>query len=211
MRVTKIERQKKRSSRRSVFIDGSFAFGISDDILLKFALHEGALLDEGTVEKIIASDHEETAKHKALRFLSIRPRSKKEIRDYLLRREFSSEIAESVIERLESLKLLDDAAFARMVCRDAIAKKPSGAKMLRNGLMKKGVPLPIIESVLVEFSTPDSEFQMAVKAAEWQRRRIGRSSKQLDNNHIKKKILDYLVRRGFAFDTALSATRQILS
>jgi SOS response regulatory protein OraA/RecX len=52
---------------------------------------------------------------------------------------------------------------------------------------------------------------MAVKAAEWQRRRIGRSSKQLDNNHIKKKILDYLVRRGFAFDTALSATRQILS
>ena len=73
MRITKIERQKKRSSRKSIFIDGSFAFGVSDDILLKFALHEGTLLDEGTIEKIIAANGEETAKQKALRFLAIRP------------------------------------------------------------------------------------------------------------------------------------------
>ena len=97
MHITKIERQKKRSSRKSIFIDGSFAFGVSDDILLKFALHEGALLDKGTIEKIVASDHEEAAKQKALRFLAIRPRSKREIRDYLLRKEFSEEIAESIL------------------------------------------------------------------------------------------------------------------
>lgn len=211
MLITKIERQKKRSSRKSIFIDGSFAFGVSDDILLKFALHEGASLDEGMVEKIIASDHEETAMQKAFRFLAIRPRSKKEIRDYLLRKEFSAEIAEKIIQRLETLNMLDDLAFARMVCRDALAKKPAGAKMLKQALTKKGVPPPIVASVIVEFSTPESEFEMAVKAAEQQNRRIERSSKKLDEDHCKKKILDYLVRRGFAFDTALSATRQILS
>ncbi len=211
MHITKIERQKKRSSRKSIFIDGSFAFGVSDDILLKFALHEGALLDEGTIEKIVASDHEEAAKQKALRFLAIRPRSKREIRDYLLRKEFSEEIAERIIERLEALRMLDDAAFARMVCGDALAKKPAGSKLLRQMLIRKGVPPPLIESVLTEFSSPESEFQMAVKAAERQSERIGRSTKQLDDDHFKKKILDYLVRRGFAFDTALSATRHILS
>lgn len=211
MRITRIERQKKKSSRRSIFIDGNFAFGVSDDILLKFALHQGALLDKETIEKIVASDHEETAKQKAFRYLAIRPRSKKEIRDYLLRKEFSVEIAEKIIGRLETLNMLDDLAFARMVCRDALAKKPAGAKMLKQGLMKKGVPPAIIESVLLEFSSPESEFQMAVKAAEQQSRRIGRSSKLLDGDHFKKKILDYLVRRGFTFDTALSATRQILS
>ena len=152
MHITKIERQKKRSSRKSIFIDGSFAFGVSDDILLKFALHEGALLDEGTIEKIVASDHEEAAKQKALRFLAIRPRSKREIRDYLLRKEFSEEIAERIIERLEALRMLDDAAFARMVCRDALAKKPAGSKLLRQMLIRKGVPPPLIESVLTEFS-----------------------------------------------------------
>ena len=211
MRITKIERQKKRSSRESIFIDGSFAFGVSDDILLKFALHVGAMLDEGMIEKIIAANDEETAKQKALRFLAIRPRSKKEIRDYLLRKEFSAEIAERIIGRLVTLNMLDDTAFARMVCRDALAKKPAGAKMLKQGMMKKGVPPPVVETVLAEFSTPESEFQMAVKAAEWQSRRIRRSSKAIDDDHFKKKILDYLVRRGFAFDTALSATRHILS
>ncbi len=211
MRITKIQRQKKRASRKSVFIDGSFAFGVSDDVLLKFALHEGAELDQGTIDQILETEDEETAKQKTLRFLSIRPRSKKEIRDYLFRKEFSADIAEKVVRRLEALNMLDDLAFARMVCRDAIAKKPAGAKLLRQGLMKKGVPGPIIESVLPEFSTPELELQMALKAAERQSVRIGRSSKQLDSDHFRKKIVDYLIRRGFTFDTALSATRQLLS
>ena len=211
MLVTKIERQKKRTSRKSVFIDGSFAFGISDDVLLKFALHEGAQLEQGTLEKILKTEDEETAKQKALRFLSIRPRSKKEIRDYLLRKEFPADITDNVVARLETLHMLDDVEFARMVCRDALAKKPAGAKMLRQALFKKRVPKEIIETVLAEFSTPESEFEMAVKAARSQSMRIERSSKRLDNDHFKRKILDYLVRRGFAFDTALSATKHLLS
>jgi len=211
MRITKIERQKKRTSRVSVFIDGNFAFGVSDDIMLRYALHEGAALDQAAVDAILDSENEEMAKQKALRYLSIRPRSKKEIRDYLLRKEIPAEVSERVIGRLESLKMLDDNAFARMVCRDALAKKPAGAKMLRQMMMKKGVPPSLVESVLAEFSTPESEFQMAMKAAERQSARIGRSSRQLDDDHIKKKILDYLVRRGFAFDTALSATKKLLA
>ncbi|MGA7161528.1 MAG: RecX family transcriptional regulator [Bacteroidota bacterium] len=211
MLITKIERQKKRASRKSVFVDGSFAFGIGDDVLIKFALHEGAQLDKGTIEKILKTEQEETAKQKALRFLSIRPRSKKEMRDYLLRKEFSADIIDYVVGRLETLNMLDDLAFARMVCRDSLAKKPGGAKMLRQALFKKGVPKEIIETVLAEFSTPESEFAMAVKAAEHQSMRIARSSKRLDNDHFKKKILDYLVRRGFAYDTALNATKHLLS
>jgi regulatory protein len=211
MRITKIERQKKRASRVSIFIDGSFAFGVSIDVMLRYALHEGVDLDQAAVDIIRDSENEETAKQKALRYLAIRPRSKKEMRDYLLRKEFPAEIGEKVIARLESLNMLDDAAFARMVCRDALSKKPAGAKMLRQMMMKKGVPPPLIESVIAEFSTPESEFQMAVKAAERQLARIGRSSRQLDDDHIKKKLLDYLMRRGFAFDTALSATKKLLA
>ncbi len=211
MRITKIERQKKRSSRVSVFIDGTFAFGVSDDIMLRFALHEGAELDDAAVCMIQGADNEETAKQSALRYLSIRPRSKKEMRDYLLKKEYPADLGERVIARLEALNMLDDASFARMVCRDALAKKPAGGKMLRQMMMRKGVPAPLVESVLAEFSTPDSEFALAVKAAERHSARLSRSSRKLDEDRIKKKILEYLVRRGFAFDTALSATKKFLS
>ena len=38
MHITKIRTAKKTViPRKSIFIDGSFAFGVSDDILLKFA------------------------------------------------------------------------------------------------------------------------------------------------------------------------------
>jgi SOS response regulatory protein OraA/RecX len=40
---------------------------------------------------------------------------------------------------------------------------------------------------------------------------VKRSSKSVDEVHAKKKMLDYLIRRGFSFDIALSATKQILS
>jgi regulatory protein len=211
MRITKIEGQKKHPSRKSIFIDGTFAFGVSVDVLLKFNLYVGEELEQSDTEKILHAENVETAKQKVMRFLSIRPRSKKEIRDYLFRKEYAGDIADTIVAKLESLRMVDDEAFARMVCRDSLLKKPMGEKMLRQVLFKKGVPKPIIDSVMVEFFTSSSELAMAVKAAERQQVRVKRSSKSVDEVHAKKKLLDYLVRRGFSFDTALSATKKILS
>ena len=210
MRITKIEGQKKHPSRKSIFIDGKFAFGVSVDVLVKFGLYVGKELEQSDKEKILQAENVETAKQKVMRFLSIRPRSKKEIRDYLFRKEYAGDIADTILAKLESLKMVDDAAFARMVCRDSLLKKPMGEKMLRQVLFKKGVPKPIVDSAMLEFFTPSSELAMAVKAASRQQVRAKRSSKSVDEVHAKKKLLDYLVRRGFSFDTALNATKQIL-
>lgn len=210
MRITKIEAQKKHPSRKSIFIDEKFAFGVSVDVLVKFGLYVGKELEQLDKEKILHAENIETAKQKVMRFLSIRPRSKKEIRDYLFRKEFTGDIADAILTKLESLKMVDDAAFARMVCRDSLLKKPMGEKMLRQVLFKKGVPKPIVDSAMLEFFTPSSELAMAVKAASRQHVRAERSSKSVDEVRAKKKLLDYLVRRGFSFDTALSATKQIL-
>lgn len=211
MRITKIEGQKKHPSRKSIFIDGKFAFGVSVDVLLKFNLYVGRELAQSDTEQILHAENVETAKQKVLRFLSIRPRSKKEIRDYLNRKEYAEDIADTIVAKLESLKMVDDEAFARMVYRDSLLKKPLGEKMLRQVLFKKGVPKPIVDSVLLEFSTSSSELAMAVKAAERQQARVKRSSKLVDEVHAKKKLLDYLIRSGFSFGTALTATKQILS
>ena len=211
MRITKIERQKKHPTRKSVFIDGRFAFGVSDEVLLTSSLHEGVELEEADLQKILRREDEESAKQKSLRFLSIRPRSVKEMRDYLRRKEYAEEIAASVIAELKTLKLLDDVSFARMVCRDTLAKKPAGEKLLRSILFKKGVQKTDIDAILPEFFTSASELEMALQAAERQQMRAKRSSKFVDDLHAEKKLLDYLVRRGFTFETALNATKQILS
>ena len=211
MRITKIEGQKKRPTRKSIFIDGQFAFGVSIDILVKFGLYVGKDLEQLEKETILHAENVETAKQKVMRFLSIRPRSKKEIRDYLVRKEYPPDVGDDIIAKLESLKMVDDEAFARMVCRDSLLKKPMGEKMLRQALFKKGVPKPIVDSAMLEFFTLSSELTIAMKAAERQQARIQRSSKHADEIQKRKKLLDYLVRRGFSFETALSATKQMLS
>jgi regulatory protein len=211
MRITKIEGQKKHPSRKSIFIDEKFAFGVSVDVLHKYNLYVGRELAQSDTDQILYAENVETAKQKVMRFLSIRPRSKKEIRDYLFRKEYAGDIADTILAKLESLKMVDDEAFAGMVCRDSLLKKPMGEKMLRQVLFKKGVPKPIVDSVMLEFFTSSSELAIAVKAAERQQARAKRSLTSVDEVHTKKKLLDYLVRRGFSFDTALTATKQILS
>ena len=211
MRITKIERQKKRPSRASVFIDDAFAFGIGVEVLTRLSLHVGAELNKEMIDMILLTEDEEGAKQKALRFLAIRPRSIKEMRDYLLRKEFSAPIVANVIAKLESLKMLDDLSFARMVCRDAIAEKPVGEKLLRQGLFRKGLPKEITEEVIGEFITPESELSQALIAAEKYRERVSRSSKKIEDARMKQKILEFLMRRGFDFETAMSATKQIFT
>lgn len=211
MRITKIERQKKHPSRASVFIDDAFAFGINIEVLARFSLHVGAELNKETVDTILNTEDEDGAKQKALRFLAIRPRSIKEMRDYLSRKEYSPPIVANVIAKLESLKMLDDLSFARMVCRDALAKKPVGEKLLRQGLFKKGVPKAITEEVIGEFFTSESELSTALIAAEKQRDRVLRSSKKIDDAQMRRKILEFLMRRGFDFETAMNATKHIFT
>ncbi|HTR81621.1 MAG TPA: RecX family transcriptional regulator [Bacteroidota bacterium] len=209
MRITKIENQKKRPSRKSVFIDGAFAFGVSDEVLLRHSLRQGDEVNQETVDRIVHSEDEEEAKQKAFRFLGIRPRSKKEIRDYLSKKSFAGDVVEHTVAKLESLKMLDDLEFSRMVCRDMLLRKPAGEKMLRQQLFKKGVPKELADTVVAEFSTPEAELMMAVQAAERQSAKFERSSKKLDGALLKKKILDYLMRRGFDFDTAMNATKHL--
>ena len=178
---------------------------------MEHSLHVGEELDEETVAGLVRSDQEENAKQKAFRFLAIRPRSTKEIRDYLSKKKFPEDIIEAIVAKLESLNMLDDRSFARMLCRDIVARNPAGEKLLRQQLFKKGVPKEIAESVLAELATPEVELMMALKAAERQCVRVGRSAKRLDDVQYRRKILDYLVRRGFDFETAVSATKQLLT
>ncbi|GAI61233.1 unnamed protein product, partial [marine sediment metagenome] len=52
-KITKIERQKKRQNRVSIFLDDIFFCGISQDLLLKLNLFEGKEVDEEMMGKLI--------------------------------------------------------------------------------------------------------------------------------------------------------------
>ena len=105
MKISKIQKQKKEN-RYNIFLDEEFAFGIYKDTVLKFGLRTKDELSEEKINEIKNYDEYFAGKRIALRFLSYRQRSEREVRDKLK----SKRISKNNIDKIknEVLELLDE-------------------------------------------------------------------------------------------------------
>ncbi|HEX9913241.1 MAG TPA: RecX family transcriptional regulator [candidate division Zixibacteria bacterium] len=196
-RITKIEPQKKNPKRRSIFLDGEFAFGLDEEVLYKYGLKIGEELDQKKIDQILESEVKKESKDAALKFLSYRMRSEKEVRDKLKKKEFAQDMIEEVIEDLRRVNLLDDYEFASAWIRDRISNKPRGKTLLKQELWKKGIKEEIIEKVLKEyFENEDEELNLVKKLLEKRKKRY----ENLDKNVAKRRMMSFLLRRGFSYE-----------
>ena len=81
-KITKIKAQKNKK-RVNIYLDGKFAFGLDADNFLKANLKKGQELNQKQIDDLIFKNEFQKLFDRTLRLISRRPRSKKEIRDYL--------------------------------------------------------------------------------------------------------------------------------
>ncbi len=210
MRITDIQIQKRNAARRSVYLDGAFAFGVSEMTYVKYSLFIGEEISERTIQAIKEDEAANDVKNAALRYRSYRPRTRKEVIDYLRKKEYADEEIALGMEFLEKNKLLDDAEFARMYCSDMQRRKPLGARALRQKLMQRGIHRSIIDAVIAEQITPESDREAAMETAAKLFKRYSTSRKQLEEDAIRKRLYDNLARRGFSSDVIQSVVRTLL-
>lgn len=211
MRITDIQQQKRNKTRRSVFLDGAFAFGVSEMTYVKYRLAIGDELDGFTIAAIRQDEAANDVKNAALRYRSFRPRTYKEMTDYLRRKEYADEEIEIALRFLEENKLLNDVEFARMFCRDAMMKKPLGARALRQKLMQRGIAREIIDEVIAEQITPETDYEAARSTAEKLYRKFSTSRKHLDELAIRKRLYENLARRGFPGPVIQTVVKELCS
>jgi regulatory protein len=207
MLITKIERQKKNKTRYSIFVDDKYAFSVSEDVFVRFVLHNGQDLTETERIQIENAEAESSVRKIALRYRSYRPRSKKEILDFLQKKGFDDSHIHLALVFLDEMKLLDDDEFARMFCRDRLQLKPVGKSSMKHLLYKKGIDKSTVEKILSEFFTVESENLLAQKEAE----RKYKSVKSLPLPTQKKRIFEHLVRRGYDTSLSLKVTSQLVN
>ncbi len=196
-RITKIEPQKKNPKRRSIFLDGEFAFGLDEEVLYKYGLKIGEELNQKEIDQILKSEVKKESKDAALKFLSYRMRSEKEVRDKLKKKEFARDIIDEVIGDLKRVNLLDDYEFTSAWIRDRISNKPRGRTLLKQELWKKGIKEEIIEKVLKDyFEDEDEELNLAKKLLEKRKKRY----ENLNKNVAKRRMMSFLLRRGFSYE-----------
>jgi regulatory protein len=194
--ITSIEVQKKDSNRFSIFLDGEFAFGIHKDVLLESGIARGDRLTESQVETIKKREEVKKAKIKAVKLLSVRARSRKELDERLKRSGFSTGAIDETLRELERLDLVNDAEFAVLFARTKMAQKPQGKLALSLQLKKKGIEETAIENAIAKAYEGTNESEVAFSLANRKKQQF----RNLEEQKAKKRLSDYLLRRGFRFD-----------
>jgi regulatory protein len=210
MRITRIESQKKRPDRRSIFADGKFVAGVSAETLLRLGLRTGDELSPEKLEALQAVESLHGARQTALRFLSHRPRTVREVRDKLREKEFSDDEITSTLEHLQQSGLLNDPEFARMFIRDALAIRPRGRLALKQKLLLLGVDRAIVDTTLDEAFQEVSQETLALEAAQKFTKRLGVVRNRESADKLRQRISQFLARRGFTWDTIRTVIPRLL-
>ena len=190
----------------SVFVDDQYAFSVSEDTYVRFILHTGQTLTEEERKEIERTENESSVKRTALKFRSYRPRSRKEISEYLQKKGFEESDIAIGITFLSDNNLINDEEFARMLCRDRLMLKPIGRSSMRQLLYKKGIARDLTERILDEQYTSESEKALALKEAERKFKRVS----SLPPLTQKKRIFEHLVRRGYDSSLSMNIVSQLV-
>ena len=192
--ITDLKLSKRRQGGVNVYLDHCFAFTV--DLLEAAALSKGQALDAGFVTRMRRKHEGHSAYVCALRYLSHRMRSRKEIDRYLCeRRGFARETTASVVKRLTQERYLDDKEFARLFVESRIRSRPRSRALLRHELSQKGIDDDVIVAVLEKVDDAYLAWRsIEGKLKQWV---------ELDRADFKKRIVGFLQRRGFPLSIAL--------
>lgn len=194
--ITRIEAQKKRKNRVSIYLDDEFAFGLDIAVLAKFNLSKGDCLDEERISDILFAEEQRQVRESAIRYLAGRAHSEKELRIKLARKGYAESVINDVLAQLKADKFLDDEEFALSYVRSRMVSKPMGERLLRQELWQKGVSESTIDRAVQAAYADNSQRELALQLAQkrWSR------DKHLPEQERKRRLHDFLMRRGFEWD-----------
>ena len=205
MKITKITTQIKNSSRVSIYVNNKYTFSLDLAQLADSGLKKGDELSQKDIEYY--KDKSKVGKlfAKTVDYCFMRPRSTKELRDYLYKKTLSKKykskkdsqiyrkdglserITQEVYEKILDKGLVDDQKFAKWWVDNRNLNKGSSFKKMRYELMSKGVDTEYIDEAFddTERSNED-ELEKVI-------------SKKLNKYKDKEKMLAYLARQGFNY------------
>lgn len=143
----------------------------------------------------------------SLKYLEIRPRSCKEIHDYLkIKIEWgikkgwlrlpedrtAVEMIDEIISKLQKVNLVNDQEFAKMWVESR--SKSRSTRILKGELFKKGIAREIIDQTIAEAVPNQTQLLSKVAAL------AAKKYQSLPTREAKQKLYSYLLRRGFEWE-----------
>ena len=208
-KITALKVQVRDKSRVNVYVDGSYSFSLDITQVADLGIKTGNTYTHEQLSELENESQYGKLYTRALEYALTRPRSKKEMRDYLyrktrntrtkegaIRKGVSPELTIRVFYRLEAKGYIDDEKFARFWVENRNVRKGSSMRRLASELGAKGISTSIVEEVLQATERSDlDELQKMIQ----------KKSKRYDD---EKKLIAYLARQGFRYDDIKEALNE---
>lgn len=191
--ITTIKPQRNKK-RLNIYLDSKFGFGIDLDNFAKLGLKVEQELSDEEVQKIVKKAEFQKTLDKLLKFATLRPRSEKEINDWLKRKKVHESLFKALFDRLNRLDLLDDREFAKWWIRQRQEFRPRGKRALTAELRMKGIKKEVISEVLSETDLDEVKIAkelLVKKAYKW---------RLLPKREARLKMSQFLARKGFGWE-----------
>lgn len=190
MKVTDIKQQVKRQDRYSIFVDGKYAFSLSENELINSGIRVGREYSGAELQELHETAVLDKAYMRALDLLSRRARSKWELREYLRRKDYEPDVIETIMTKLAKAGYVDDYNFAKSWVENRHLLKSISQRKLWQELKQKRIADDIIQQVLDEDDADEQETLRELVAKKQQQTRY----------QDPEKLMAYLMRQGYRYD-----------
>ena len=203
--ISKIEVQKKNKDRVNVYIDGEYAFPCNSEVIFLHMIKVGQTVDADNLQEIINMDDYIKCKDSALRIIERSYKTEKQIYDKLIQKDYDKASIDKVLDLLKEYKLLDDEKYAKTYIKEKI--KEQGKTKIKYALISRGISEGIIQENLSLIGNEEEE-QSAMNLGEKKYNIL--IKREDDPKKIYKKLGDYLITRGYNFQTVKIVLNKIL-
>lgn len=206
MKITSISIQAKNKNRVNISVDGKYRFSLDIAQITELGVRLGKEYTEEDIHELENESQFGKLYARALEYCLMRPRSVKEVNDYLWRKTlptlqkdgtkkslYSPALVERVMIKLQQKKYVDDEHFTQAWIENRRQSTGISLRKLRAELREKGVDNETVERAMTVSGRSDKDELSKIIA------------KKASRYSDKQKLIQYLMRQGFQYDDIQTA------
>ena len=194
-----IERFRKlKENRYKIIFDNENSITLYDDIILKYDLLITKKISEKKLRKLIEENNSLECYYKAIKYLSYKNRSKKEIINYLKKFSYEYNNINKTIKKLEENNYLNEEIYLSSYINDQLNLTNNGPQKIKRKLIDLGLQEDLIDKKLSQISR--NVWQEKLEKIISKKIKVNQKDSV---NKIKEKILYNCLNDGYKKDDIL--------
>ena len=208
--ITSLVAKRGRSDRVTVHLEGKAAFDLAAVVVDRASLHVGDMLAVVEQDRLLLADAPYRAREKALAFLAVRERARREIETRLQKSGFEADVVADTVTWLEGLGYVDDRRFAERYAAEKLAQG-WGERRVRVELLRKGVERRVVDETVAAYAEKEDGARESLEAVTAMARRRFERQFAVDPEAATRRLAGFMSRRGYDWDAIRSVSRTLAS